>query len=365
MVLYLIGLGLGDEKDITLKGLEAIQRCALVFLEHYTAVLAADTDPNAGEGACTEGAGKRRLEALYGKPVVVADREMVESQAEMIIGRAKEENVAFLVVGDPFAATTHHDLLLRAAEEGVRVETIHNASIMNAVAQTGLQLYQFGQTVSLCFFRDNWRPDSFYPKVLVNTQANFHTLCLLDIKVKEQSFENLAKGVKVYEPPRYMSIRTAIEQLLEVEEKRQEKAYTRDTKAFGVARLGQASQQIVSGTLAELLDVDFGAPLHSLVLAAPELHELELAMFEYWHWDKVARGAKRKAERVQREAREAAELAERLEKMKAEDAARPAAAPRSTVPKAKAPVKASASAPVVAGKDDSDDDDGAVMEPLF
>jgi diphthine synthase len=274
------------------------------------------------------------------------------------------------------SATTHHDLLLRAAEEGIRVETIHNASIMNAVAQTGLQLYQFGQTVSLCFFRDNWRPDSFYPKIAANTANNFHTLCLLDIKVKEQSFENMAKGVKVYEPPRYMSVTTAIEQLLEVEEKRKEKAYTADTLAFGVARLGQASQQIVSGTLAELLKIDFGLPLHSLVLAAPELHELELAMFEYWHWDKVARGAKRKAERKEREEREAAELAERMEKLKAEEAARPPAAAssetavpaRSTIPKAKTPVKASSSAPVAArtGKDeDSDDDDGVAMEPLF
>jgi diphthine synthase len=103
-MLYLIGLGLGDEKDITLKGLEAIQRCACVFLEHYTAVLGADTAAGA-----VEHAGKARLEALYGKPVIVADREMVESQAEQIIGRAKDEDVAFLVVGDPFASVcTRH-----------------------------------------------------------------------------------------------------------------------------------------------------------------------------------------------------------------------------------------------------------------
>lgn len=38
-MLYLIGLGLGDENDITVKGLKAIQSCDVVYLEHYTAIL--------------------------------------------------------------------------------------------------------------------------------------------------------------------------------------------------------------------------------------------------------------------------------------------------------------------------------------
>jgi hypothetical protein len=39
MVLYLIGLGLADEKDITIKGLEAVKRCSKVYLEAYTSIL--------------------------------------------------------------------------------------------------------------------------------------------------------------------------------------------------------------------------------------------------------------------------------------------------------------------------------------
>jgi diphthine synthase len=39
MVLYLIGLGLGDEKDITVKGLETVRKCSKVYLEHYTSIL--------------------------------------------------------------------------------------------------------------------------------------------------------------------------------------------------------------------------------------------------------------------------------------------------------------------------------------
>lgn len=42
MVLHLIGLGLGDEKDITVKGLERVRRCKYVFLEAYTSILGVD-----------------------------------------------------------------------------------------------------------------------------------------------------------------------------------------------------------------------------------------------------------------------------------------------------------------------------------
>ena len=38
-MLYVIGLGLSDEKDITVKGLEAVRRCQRVYLESYTSIL--------------------------------------------------------------------------------------------------------------------------------------------------------------------------------------------------------------------------------------------------------------------------------------------------------------------------------------
>lgn len=38
-MLYVIGLGLGNEKDITLRGLEAVKRCGKVYVEAYTSLL--------------------------------------------------------------------------------------------------------------------------------------------------------------------------------------------------------------------------------------------------------------------------------------------------------------------------------------
>lgn len=43
-MLYLIGLGLADEKDISVKGLEVVKRAERVYLEAYTAILLVDKE---------------------------------------------------------------------------------------------------------------------------------------------------------------------------------------------------------------------------------------------------------------------------------------------------------------------------------
>lgn len=42
MVLFIIGLGLGDETDITVKGLRAVQSCTRIYLEAYTSIMVVD-----------------------------------------------------------------------------------------------------------------------------------------------------------------------------------------------------------------------------------------------------------------------------------------------------------------------------------
>ncbi|XP_036907209.1 diphthine methyl ester synthase isoform X2 [Sturnira hondurensis] len=282
-MLYLIGLGLGDAKDITVKGLEVVRRCSRVYLEAYTSVLTV---------------GKEALEEFYGRELILADREDVEQEADRILKDADSTDVAFLVVGDPFGATTHSDLVLRAMKLGIPYRVIHNASIMNAVGCCGLQLYRFGETVSIVFWTDTWRPESFFDKVKKNRQNGMHTLCLLDIKVKEQSLENLIKGRKVYEPPRYMTVNQAARQLLEVVENQrargEEPAVTEDTLCVGLARVGAEDQRIAAGTLQQMCTVDLGGPLHSLVVTGGSLHPLEtemLSLFPVPEANPAARGS--------------------------------------------------------------------------
>ena len=125
MPLYFIGLGLGNEKDITVNGLEAVKKCDAVYLENYTSIL-----------NCS----KESLEKFYGKKIILARRSLVEADDNEIIENAKSKNVAFLVIGDPLVATTHIDLFLRARKEEIKCFAIHNSSIVSAVGATGLQV---------------------------------------------------------------------------------------------------------------------------------------------------------------------------------------------------------------------------------
>ena len=202
---------------------------------------------------------------------------MVESQSDDILHEADTKDIAFLVVGDPFSATTHTDLALRCRQHDppIPIRTLPNASILTAVGATGLSLYNFGQTVSMVFFTETWKPSSFYDRVAENAGLGLHTLLLLDIKVKEPDLQALARGKIVYEKPRFMTVAQCATQMLEIEEERKQGVCGKEKLAIGVARLGSDNQQIRAGTLEELCNADLGPPLHSLVLCGSKMHEIE------------------------------------------------------------------------------------------
>ncbi|MFO8016541.1 MAG: diphthine synthase, partial [Candidatus Woesearchaeota archaeon] len=166
MTLYMVGIGLSDEKDISVKGLEAVRSSDHVYLESYTSILQVPVS---------------RLEEFYGRKVTRAGRDLVENKAEQMLDRAKDSDVAFLVAGDPMSATTHIDLMLRAEKKGIKLKVIHNASVLNAVGITGLQLYKFGKTASMPF-PHNVRSQTPYDILKVNMKNNMHTLMLLDLE---------------------------------------------------------------------------------------------------------------------------------------------------------------------------------------
>ena len=272
MVLYLIGLGLSNEKDITIKGLEYIKESEYVYMEYYTSILGVD---------------KNTLENFSGKEIILADREMIENDFDKeILEKAKNKKVSLLVVGDPLSATTHMDLYIRCINENVKVIVVNNASILNSIGVTGLSLYKFGQTVSIPFFTQKWRPYSFYDKICLNYKNDLHTLLLLDIKVKEISEENLAKGKKIYEKPRFMSVNVALEQLLEASKNCENNEYknmiNEENLCFGVARIGSEDQIIYAGEIKNIIKKDFGKPLHSVVICGKNLSSIEKEVFDWY-----------------------------------------------------------------------------------
>ncbi|MEK6983216.1 MAG: diphthine synthase [Nanoarchaeota archaeon] len=242
MTLYFIGLGLNNEKSITINGLEAIKKCDIVYLENYTSIL-----------NCT----KEQLEKFHNKKIILARRNLVEADDNEIIKNAKTKNVAFLVVGDPLIATTHIDLLLRAKKEGITVNVMHNSSIISAVGITGLQVYKFGKTTSIPLENDNI--ETPYDVLKGNLSLGLHTLFLLDLNPEEEKF---------------MSVNDAIRYLLKAEIKQNQKIFSEKVFCIGCARIGGENQVIKAGTAKDLLKRDFGNPVHCLIVPG-KLHFME------------------------------------------------------------------------------------------
>lgn len=169
MTLYLIGLGLNDEKDITLRGLETIKKSDVIYLEQYTSRL-----------SCHVNDIKKHLERQYNKTVIDVKREDLEDKSDLILKEAKTKEVSLLIAGSPLSATTHFDLYLEAKKRKIESHIIENASVINAIGITGLFLYKFGRTTTIPF--DNKDIKSPYEDYLKNKEIGLHTLFLLDIK---------------------------------------------------------------------------------------------------------------------------------------------------------------------------------------
>jgi diphthine synthase len=238
-------IGLGLQKDgISLAGLREAQEANVVYAELYTSIVP-DLDI-------------KGLEQKIGRSIKVVARETVEQHPEEILNAAKKGNVAFLVPGDPMAATTHVDLRLRASKAGIQTKIVPAASIVSAAAGlAGLQSYKFGPSATVPF-PDNpsTRP---YEVLAENRGRGLHTLFLLDIRAEEG---------------RAMTANEAIEIMLKLEEKMKKRAFTHDTLAIVVARAGSDDAVIKADKVAKLSKLNFGSPPHVLIVPG-KLHFME------------------------------------------------------------------------------------------
>jgi diphthine synthase len=239
-MLTFVGLGLYDERSVTVEGRDAIRAADRVFAEFYTSRLVGTTVD--------------RLADHHGVDVEVRDRAGVERDPDPILAAAADGDAAFLTAGDPMAATTHVDLRLRAADRGIDTRVVHGATIGSAAAGlTGLQNYRFGKAVTLPFPRSHGAdgvPPSVVDAVEANRDRGLHTLVYLDIRADEEA---------------YMTGDDAAALLA---------SGWRDVLGVVVARAGSPDPAVVADRLSALADREFGDPLHVLVLPG-ELHHVE------------------------------------------------------------------------------------------
>lgn len=241
-MIYLIGLGIGSEKGISVRGLEACARCGEVYAELYTARWPGDL---------------KRLEKLIGKKVAVLSRADMEEGAGRLVKRAKELDIAVLVPGDPLSATTHIGLMMEAREKKVRVEVLHASSILTAVAETGLSLYNFGRTVTVVSPQAGYAPASFYEAAQKNRKLGMHTLFLLDVGMDS------AAGIRV---------------LMAIGKKKKRPLVSGNTMLVAANLLGTPAAEVRYGKARELLKKPLEPP--AVLILPGKLHFTEKEYLE-------------------------------------------------------------------------------------
>ena len=248
--LTFVGLGLHDDKGMTLRALDEVIDADVIFAEEYTSALAKGSIEN-----ITEKTGKmiRRL-----------TRSEVEDGAA-ILDSCMSRRVALLVAGDPMTATTHIDLRLRAIKKGVRTQVIHGCSaLVAAPGLLGLQHYKFGRTTTLPFPEEGYSPTSPYEVIEENLSRGLHSLVLLDIDAENE---------------RYMTANEGMHLLRDMERRVGRKVVKDDLLLGVVARAGAPDCVVRAGRIVELEKLSFGPPLHSIIVPG-KLHFMEAEALE-------------------------------------------------------------------------------------
>jgi len=244
--LVFIGLGLYDNKGISIRGLDEVRNAEIVFIELYTSLM--------------PGFSLQRFEKTVGKRVSQLPRaELEDNNGRAIFEAAKKHRTVLLVPGDPMIATTHVSLRIEAEKLGITTRIVNGASALSAViGMSGLHNYKFGKSVTIPF-PDETPSETPYRVISQNKRSGLHTLCLLDINASEE---------------RFLSIIDALKELLSIEEKRKKGIVTPNTLVVGIARAGGDDSIVKAGPAKEILYSDFGGPPQSLIFPG-RLHFME------------------------------------------------------------------------------------------
>ena len=241
-MLVLAGLGISDEKGITLEGLEEARSSDLVFLELYTSIWHGSIE---------------NLERIVGKEIQILKRKDLEEEVHKILELASHKKIMIFVPGDPLVATTHSSIILECMKSGIEFKVIHNSSIVSTICETGLHIYKFGQIVTIPLRERIIEANSVINAIVENKRRGLHTLCLLDIDAESN---------------KYVEVKEAVRFLLE------NRVIDEDEKLVVGCCLGSARKKILWKKAREVLLLDL--PLPAVIVIPGRLHFSEKEMLE-------------------------------------------------------------------------------------
>ncbi|MHA1213851.1 MAG: diphthine synthase [Candidatus Hodarchaeales archaeon] len=244
--IFFVGMGLKGVESCSIESIKIFNEVDKIFIENFTNFIVESTTD---------------IYKDFEDKIQYVTRQDIEENVDQFLKEIEGLSTAILVPGDPFIATTHISLRLLAKKRGFKTKVVHNTSILSAAASaSGLSAYRFGRTATLPFPENK----SIYPYKIIksNKSIDAHTLVLLDL--------DQPSG-------RFLSIKQAIDQLLELEELEKEKILSPESLVVGLAQLGRKNEFIFAGTATEVRNLNWieKEPPQALIICADNLHFAE------------------------------------------------------------------------------------------
>ena len=233
-MLFFVGLGIGGPDALSEKAKKIISECNIVYFEQFTSPM-------------SESHTKFLQEIVKGQ-FKFAPRWLVEDGKE-ILDASKNNNVALLSYGDPYIATTHIELRVRAIQENIKTETIHASSaITSLIGECGLHFYKVGRTVTIM---SGIPSSTAYYAIFENLKVGNHSIVLLEWNQSERFF---------------LDPKNAISSLLEQEKEQNRKVFSGETYGIVASRIGHDDQKIIAGRFSDLEKQNFGSSPHTIII---------------------------------------------------------------------------------------------------
>ena len=235
-MLWFVGLGISGFKSIPNEALPILAKADIVYLEQFTSPIS-KSDFN-----------KIKKSVIKGefKP---AKRWLVEDGNE-ILQNAKKKKVVLLSYGDPYIATTHIELRIRALEEKIRTYSIHaSSSLTSMIGECGLHFYKVGRIATIMNEMNSLTTP--YYVIYKNIVEGNHTVLLLEYNQDKDFF---------------LDPKNALNGLLETEKGQRRNVINLSSYGIVASRIGSKNQKIISGKISSLKKIDFGKPPHTIII---------------------------------------------------------------------------------------------------
>ncbi|MGD1834321.1 MAG: diphthine synthase [Nitrososphaeraceae archaeon] len=239
-MLTFIGFGIYGYKGITIEIIETLKKCDVIYVERFTSFIH-DTDIEK----------IKELTNSKKEKVKIAPRWLIEDGKE-ILNKSANNDVVILTYGDPFIATTLHELYVRAKKKSINIKTIHGVSgIYSSIGEIGLHNYKFGRTTTI--MSEPQSAISVYNTVFDNLQAGNHSLILTEYNQHEDEIF-------------YLNPQKIFKMLLDVEKEIRYNVFDNETYIIVASRIGCKDQKIVSGKIDSLTKITFGNGPHCIII---------------------------------------------------------------------------------------------------